>query len=161
VPAQVELRPLALADRAPLASILQASGAFTVGEVAVALELIDLGLQAKDHGYRFVVADAEGRAVGYACYGEAPCTEGTYDLYWIAVEPALRGTGVGRALLRAVEEAVWKAGGRMLLVETASKESYAATRAFYERNGYVVAARVTDFYRPGDDKLIYRRTPPA
>jgi ribosomal protein S18 acetylase RimI-like enzyme len=153
--APVTLRPLRAADRAPLERILRATGAFSDAEVAGALELIDLGLKPQDSGYRFLVAESSGRTVGYSCFGEAPCTVGTYDLYWIAVDPALQGKGVGAALLRATEEAVRSAGGRMILVETASKPSYAATRAFYERNGYREVARVPDFYAPGDDKVVY------
>ena len=41
----------------------------------------------------------EGDAVlGYYCIGPTPATEGTFDLYWIAVEPSLHGRGVGSAL---------------------------------------------------------------
>jgi ribosomal protein S18 acetylase RimI-like enzyme len=155
------LRPLHPADRAPLEEILRATDAFTEAEVAVALELIDLGIRASeggaDAGYRFLVAEEDGRVAGYTCYGETPCTEGTYDLYWIAVDPSLQGRGVGRRLVRATEDAVAASHGRMLLVETASKPSYAATRAFYERIGYVEVARIPDFYRPGDAKIVYQR----
>jgi ribosomal protein S18 acetylase RimI-like enzyme len=158
LPERVSLRALERGDRGPLERILRESGAFAEAEVAVALELIDLGLEPKDHGYRFLVAERpDGAVAGYACYGEAPCTVGTYDLYWIAVDPALQGRGVGRALHRGAEEAVGRAGGRMLLVETASKPSYEPTRRFYLRNGYLEVARVRDFYRPGDDKIVYRR----
>jgi ribosomal protein S18 acetylase RimI-like enzyme len=58
--------------------------------------------------------------------------------------------------MRAAEAAVQAAGGRQVLVETASKPSYAATRAFYERIGYREVARVPDFYAVGDDKVVYR-----
>lgn len=161
------LRPLARADRAPLARLLEASGAFTPEEVAVALELIDLGTAAPpDPHYQFVVAaepapdgqGGEGGAVlGYACFGEAPMTEGSWDLYWIAVDPATQGRGVGRALLREAEARVAARGGRQLLAETAGKPSYAATRAFYLACDYREVARVPDFYRVGDDKVIYAR----
>lgn len=94
---------------------------------------------------------------GYVCFGHTPCTEGTYDLYWIATDPALQGRGVGRTLERAVEEEVRARRGRMVLIETASKDSYAATRAFYDRAGYCEVARVPDFYAPGDDRVIYAK----
>lgn len=161
--APLVLRPLHEADRPPLQRILQATGAFTAEEVAVALELIDLGLRlGPASGYRFVVAARAGEALGYACFGPAPMTEGVHDLYWIAVDPQAQGGGVGRALMAFVEEAVAGTGGRMLLVETASKPAYTATRAFYERSGYSVFARLPDYYRPGDDKLTYgKRFAPA
>ena len=84
-------------------------------------------------------------------------TKGTFDLYWIAVDPAHQGRGVGRALLSASEDAIRGAGGRMLLVETAGKPAYAATRAVYAACGYREVARVPDFYEDGDDKVVFAR----
>ncbi len=141
-------------DRAPIEALLCATNAFTDAEVLVALELVD---EPRASGYRFVVAEVEGQVAGYACFGETPCTVGTYDLYWIAVDPARQNLGLGRALLDAVERAVRAENGRLLVIETASKPEYAATRAFYERCGLELAARIRDFYARGDDKLVYCR----
>lgn len=123
--------------------------------MAVALEVIDLGLRSPGAGYSLLVAELDGGIAGYACYGPAPLTDAVFDFYWLAVDPARRGRGVGRALLRAVEAAVASQRGRMLLVETSSKPSYAAAQALYEGAGYAQLARIPDYYRPGDDKLIY------
>jgi D-alanine-D-alanine ligase len=151
----VRLRDLdQCADRAAIERLLVATQAFADHEIAVALELVD---EPRETGYRFVVAEVAGAVAGYACFGETPCTIGTYDLYWIAVDPASQGSGVGRALLDAVETAVRGAGGRLLVIETASKPEYAATRAFYERCGLDLVARIPDFYARGDDKLVYCR----
>lgn len=98
-----------------------------------------------------------GKVAGYVCYGHTPCTDGTYDLYWIATDPTLHGKGAGQALTRAVEEAVKAAHGRMVLIETASKDSYVNTRNFYLRAGYTEVARVPDFYATGDDRVIYAK----
>jgi len=103
------------------------------------------------------VAESDGEVAGYACFGATPTTDGTQDLYWIAVDPAAQGAGIGRRLLGAVEDALRGEGARLLLVETASKPSYAGTRAFYDACGYELVARVPDFYAPGDDKVIYAR----
>jgi ribosomal protein S18 acetylase RimI-like enzyme len=54
-----------------------------------------------------------------------------------------------------VEEKIRRRGGRLLVIETSSQESYGDTRAFYERIGYTFAARLPDYYDEGDDKLIY------
>jgi hypothetical protein len=35
-------------------------------------------------------------------------------------------------------------------------EKYVSTRRFYERTGFTAEAVLKDFYRPGDDKVIYR-----
>jgi ribosomal protein S18 acetylase RimI-like enzyme len=78
-------------------------------------------------------------------------------LYWIVVDPAVQKKGIGRYLLKYVEREVKKQGGRMLLIETSSQESYGATIRFYERSGYHLAARIKDFYRIGDDKLVFSK----
>ena len=45
----------------------------------------------------------------------------------------------------------------MLLVETSSQETYGGTIQFYERTGYALAGRIEDYYRLGDDKLIFAK----
>jgi ribosomal protein S18 acetylase RimI-like enzyme len=157
-PARIKLRPLRPGDRTAIERILRDTEAFADHEIAVALELVDLGEQQAPDGYHFFVAEIEpGQVAGYVCFGHTPCTEGTYDLYWIATDPALQGRGIGQALTRAVEEAVLAEHGRLLLIETASKESYTATRNFYLRAGYLEVARVPDFYAVGDDRVIYAK----
>lgn len=150
----LKLRDIERRDRAAIARILAATDAFSPAEIDVALELVD---EPREAGYRFVVAEQAGTVAGYACFGATPCTVGTYDLYWIAVDPTLQSKGLGRALLDAVESAVRAEDGRLLIIETASKPEYAATRAFYERCGLELAARIQDFYARGDDKLVYCR----
>jgi len=148
------LRGLRPSDRSAIERILVASAAFREDEVAVALELVDAEAS---QGYRFVVAEVEGRLAGYACFGATPMTQGTHDLYWIVVDPGMQGRGVGKRLLDEVERILKAEGGRLLLIETAGKESYTATRSFYERCKLELVARVPDFYAPGDDKLVYAR----
>ena len=152
------LRELHRSDREPLIEILRATGLFSGEEIVVAKELIDAGLGlGPGDGYLFVVAEDENAVAGYACWGTTPMTVGTWDLYWIAVHPRTQGRGIGRALLRHVEDAVRASSGRLLLVETSGRPDYAPTRAFYERTGYPEIARIPDFYRNGDDKVIHAR----
>ena len=82
-------------------------------------------------------------------------TTGTWDLYWIATDPAVQGQGAGRELLAHVEREVAAAGGRMLLIETSSRDDYGKTQHFYEKCGYTIEVRLRDYYTPGDDKLVY------
>jgi ribosomal protein S18 acetylase RimI-like enzyme len=84
-------------------------------------------------------------------------TEGTYDLYWIACHPARQRTGVGTALLAAMEADLRRRGARLVRVETSGTPVYQPTRAFYERAGFHETARIHDFYRPGDDLVIFTR----
>ena len=150
-------------DRARLADLLVDTGAFHADEVEVALSLFDVayvgggaGAGAEDASadYEFVGAFEEDRLIGYACFGATPATEGTYDLYWLAVDRAAQGRGVGRALVRDVETKLIGRGARLLVVETSSRPDYTSTRQFYARSGYDEAARVRDFYAPADDRIL-------
>jgi ribosomal protein S18 acetylase RimI-like enzyme len=155
-----QLRP---DHRARLGELLVDTGAFHADEVAVALALFDASLATEAGAgsasdappdYEFVGAFDDERLVGYACFGATPATDGTYDLYWLAVDPARQGHGIGRALVRDVEEKLIARGGRLLVVETSSRPDYASTRRFYARSGYAEAARVRDFYAPADDRIL-------
>jgi GNAT superfamily N-acetyltransferase len=148
------LRPVGHAQRAPLERLTRATGLFRPEEVALAVEVLDESLRGDDD-YRFLGAYAHDDLVGYACWGPTPGTQGTYDLYWIVVEPTWQGKGVGTQLLAAVEQALTADGGRLLVVETSSRAEYAPTRTFYERRGYTAAARLPGYYAPADDLVIY------
>ncbi|HEU4748057.1 MAG TPA: GNAT family N-acetyltransferase [Gemmatimonadaceae bacterium] len=155
------IRPLAAADRDGVCRILEGAGNFTADEVAIALELVDEWIElGEESGYLTYVLDspADGDGVlGYVCFGPTPLTESTYDLYWIAVDKSKHRGGVGRRLLKFTEEEVIRRGGKLLLVETSSQETYGGTIQFYERTGYELAGRIKDYYKPDDDKLIFAK----
>ncbi len=44
---------------------------------------------------------------------------------------------------------------RLVRVETSKLEGYGAARAFYDALGYPIVSVLEDFYRPGDDLIIY------
>jgi len=150
------VRELKGTDIPELKRILETTGAFTPPETDVALELLDIVLNDPDQkDYEVAVAEIEGRPAGYVLFGPVPLTEGNYDLYWIAVDPACQGHGVGRRLMTHVEQAVGDRNGRMICLETSSQGSYRRTRQFYLDAGYREESRIVDFYRPGDDRLTY------
>lgn len=148
------LRPVGHAQRAQLERLTAAAGVFQPDEVAIAVELLDDAL-AGDEDYRFLGAYAGDQLVGYACWGPTPGTTGTYDLYWIVVDPAWRGKGLGSELLAVVEDRLVGERARLIVVETSSRADYAPTRAFYERRGYARAATLPGYYAAGDDLVIY------
>ena len=144
-------------DRRAVLDIVQTTEMFTPDEIAVAAELIDIYLdQPQQRDYRLVVAENEdSRVVGYLSYGPTPLTEGTYDLYWMAVASGEQGRGFGRELVNWLEEEVRAAGGRMILIETSSQPKYEKTRRFYTGLNYQEVSRIPDFYRRGDDRITY------
>ena len=150
------LRELRADDLAGLEQILAATGAFTPAEVAVAMELLEIVVnQPEQRDYEVAVAEVLGKAAGYVLFGPVPATEGNFDLYWIAVDPAAQGSGVGQRLLEHVEEEIRRRQGRMVCLETSSQGGYSRARSFYEKAGYQLESRIRDFYRPGDDRLTY------
>jgi GNAT superfamily N-acetyltransferase len=132
---------------------------FTPAEIGVAEELLDIYLRVPEQNdYRVVVVENDQKGVvGYMTWGPTPLAEDAYDLYWMAVSPAEQGKGLGKALVRWLEDEVRKRNGRMVVIETSSQPRYQATREFYINLDYREVARVPDFYRPGDDRVIYAK----
>jgi len=122
--------------------------------VGVAIELVDLALQPNNPDYKILVADRDGTLVGYVCYGPTPMTEGTYDLYWIASDPTVRGQGIGASLISGMEADLRRQKARIIRVETSATEAYGPTRGFYASMKYTEEARIRDFYKVGDDLII-------
>jgi len=158
----IRIRPFTLEDRSPILEILYRTRMFTPLEIEVARELIDAWLyHPEQKDYILYTAEGEGKVTGYVCYGPTPATEGTFDLYWIAVDPLYQRSGIGKELLLFTEKRIQECNGRLIIIETSSQEKYAPTRSFYERNGYTLEARIKDFYRVGDDRLIYVKRFPS
>ncbi|WP_461394678.1 GNAT family N-acetyltransferase [Deferrisoma sp.] len=153
------LRALGPADPGPLLEIVRATGVFRPEEVEVAAEVLSAAAERGEaSGYRCRVAEGPEGPVGFACYGPTPCTRGTYDLYWIAVAPRAQGRGVARRLLEAVIAEARAEGGRLLVAETSGTPAYGPAHRLYEACGFRLAARIDDFYLPGDAKLVFVRS---
>jgi ribosomal protein S18 acetylase RimI-like enzyme len=159
--AKVHIRQLEPEDRPFIEKMVVSAGNFNEIEISTAMELVDEALaEGEESGYLFAVLEygEKHRGVqGYACYGPVPLTQGVYDLYWIVVDPAYQGKGFGGHLLEYLERDVLSRGGRMILIETSSQETYAGTVRFYEHSGYRLAARIRNFYKIGDDKLVFQK----
>ncbi len=144
-------------DREHFLSILKGFEHFTEEEKDCAIELLDIYLEEPSE-YLWLTALVEGQPVGFACYGEAALSDGAYDIYWIMVEPSRQHRGIGKDLMEKVEEETLKAGGRKLIIETSSLPQYAGARRFYRDCGFTEEARIREYYRPGDHKLVYTKT---
>ncbi|MEO8201170.1 MAG: GNAT family N-acetyltransferase, partial [Gemmatimonadota bacterium] len=153
-PARPSLRSLTTADRPAIVEIFSHIKLFSTAEVTVALEVLDASFVPDQKDYQTLGADLEGKLVGWVCWGATPCTVGTYDMYWIAVDPSVHGAGVGSALVDEMEHRL-KGVARLIVVETGGRRDYEPTRAFYLARGYEQVARVPDFYAPGDDQMVF------
>jgi acetoin utilization deacetylase AcuC-like enzyme/GNAT superfamily N-acetyltransferase len=137
-------------------SLVAATGFFNPAEVDVAADLVTERLaKGARSGYHFILAERGSGLAGYACYGPIEGTQGSFDLFWIAVAPEEQHKGLGVQVFIRAETAMRKAGARRIYVDTSSSDRYAPTRGFYQRMGFVEETRLADFYAPGDAKAIY------
>jgi ribosomal protein S18 acetylase RimI-like enzyme len=143
------------ADREAIAALIGEDALFDAVERAVALELVDDALAARTADYELLVATDGRELLGYVCFGPTPMTTGTYDLYWIITRARHRGRGVARTLVAEMERVLRERRARLVRVETSKLEGYGAARAFYGALGYPIASVLPDFYRPGDDLIVY------
>ena len=151
------IRPMSRSDKTVVMELIAATEFFRPDEGLVAEELIDVYLNHPDQkDYGIVVTENEEYEVtGYMTWGPTPMTIGTYDLYWMAVSPKHQGRGDGRRLVAWLEAKVAELKGRLIIIETSSMPRYEPTRRFYLGLDYRETARVSDYYQPGDDRVIY------
>jgi len=151
------IRPFLGSDSESVLSLLKATRNFSAAEISIAEELLGISAQPLQQDYfAFVaVADAADVIQGFVIIGPVPATAGTWNLYWIAVDPAHHGSGVADTLDSFAESFVRNRGGYWLLAETSSQPGYVRARGFYRKQGYLELARIADYYKPSDDMIIY------
>ena len=161
------IREVKKEDREPIVRLIRATKNFSDAEVTIAEELIDICTgQPEQKDYFAYVATSplprplprggvgEGLA-GCLLLGPTPATIGTYDMYWIAVDPEYQGQGIAQELDEYAVGFVKARGGYLLIAETSSQPSYERTRAFYTKQHYEVLAQIKDYYKPDDDLVIF------
>jgi GNAT superfamily N-acetyltransferase len=151
-----QIRASTRTDRDTIVRFTHATSFFRDDEMQIAIEVLDEALAKGQAGhYQSYTAESGGIPVGWICYGPTPCTLGTFDIYWIVVAPEAQNQGIGSLLLTHAEQRIAAGGGRLSIIETSGRPIYDATCHFYLRRGYREAARLDEFYAPGDDKIIY------
>lgn len=155
------IRALIQDDREKIKNILIDTNNFSDDEVSIALELLDVALNNEDQKNYEIFVDENDENTndlnGYVCIGPRPLTEGTYDLYWIAVNPKIQSKGVGSKLVLYIENHIKSKGGYLVLIETSGKPSYEKERKFYEKNNYRRAVELEHFYKKNDSLVIYSK----
>lgn len=129
----VAVRSVTPADAGGLARLLTQLGyPSTEEDVLIRLEY----WTAEPHS-EVLVADHDDRPVGCLSVHAVPYFERTgrwARIESVVVDEALRGTGVGKALLQAAEALA--EGWGCLAVEVTSSRHRTGAHAFYQRNGY-------------------------
>ncbi len=151
------IRPTTTDDKNKLIALAESIGLFQPNELEELSEMLANYLGGNSDSDHFWLTDDDDGPVGVAYCAREPMTSGTWNLLLIAVRPDRQGQGRGTALMRYVEQTLIARGARLLLVETSSLASFDRTRAFYCKCGYNEEARIRDFYKAGDDKIVYRK----
>jgi len=150
------IRPLAGSDRLPATDLLRATGNFSLPELEIAAELMEIVLNKPGQGDYYAFVDEQGeRVCGLLILGPVPATAGTWHMYWIAVHPDFHGTGIAQGLDRWAESFARERRAYWLLAETSGQPCYQRTRAFYTKEGYSVLAQIPDYYKPSDDLIVF------
>lgn len=142
-------------DRHAITEVARAAGLFPPEELTEVNATLDAFLTGETQGDRWLVYDTADGVAAIAFFAPERMTEGTWNLYFLAVHPEHQSQGLGAALVLRVEHDLREAGARVLLIETSGVPGFAAQRSFYARLGYHEEGRIREFYAPGDDKIIY------
>lgn len=151
----VGIRPLRVGDLPAVKSAIDATGLFP----SEMLDAMTAGYLAGTDDASIWQIDGGEHPIAVAYCAPERMTQGTWNLLLIAVHPAWQRQGRGAALIRHIEALLVAREARLLLVETSGLPEFAQTRAFYPRCGFVEAARIADFYQPGEDKVVFRKIP--
>lgn len=144
-------------DTSALLTLAEATGLFESEQVD---ELKQMLMQHFQHpqSQEMWFTDAEHELVGVAYVAPERMTQGTWNLYLIAIHPSYQQQGRGSNLLQHVEQRLAERGERILLVETSGTEDFEYVRAFYRSRGYEEEAKIRDFYADGIDKIVFRKS---
>jgi ribosomal protein S18 acetylase RimI-like enzyme len=152
------IRATTTADTPVLVALTEATGMFKPMEIQALREVLD-DYHAENRGQGHFAATWEdnGAVLGFAYYAPAAMTDRAWHLYWIVVQKASQGSGIGSRLLRHVEDDIRARQGRVLFIETGSLPHYDLTRKFYLKHGYEQNAILPDFYADGDSMVVFRK----
>lgn len=155
----ISIRPATPADVERIKQISVDAGLFSTDEAAFFDEMTQGAFDGTLDGHHWLVAeDADGHVISGAQYAPEPYADRMWNLYFIAVDPAHQGSGVGSAVMAHVVAELTTLGdghARTLVVETSSTDQYARTRVFYAGIGYTEEARIREFYGPDDHKIVF------
>ncbi|MGD1840776.1 MAG: GNAT family N-acetyltransferase [Thermonemataceae bacterium] len=103
----------------------------------------------------WITREKNNKPIAVAYCAPEKMTEGTYNLYLIAVHKNFQGQGLGAEIMTYFETLLREKGARILIVETSSLPSFTLTRRFYDNLGYTREATIREFYQKGEDKIVY------
>ncbi len=146
------IRPTIQQDLAALMEVIDSTGLFPSELLD---DMIADFLSNPASADTWLTKEEGGVPIGVAYYAPERLTEGTYNLYLIAVRKEDQGKGIGAEMMKYVEKKLQLEGHRVLIVETSSLPEFEATRNFYKKLDYTQEATIHDFYKEGEHKIIF------
>ncbi|MFA4647725.1 ribosomal protein S18-alanine N-acetyltransferase [Pyrococcus kukulkanii] len=95
----------------------------------------------------FLVAEYNAKVIGYVMEYLKPDMEG--HIMSIAVHPDYRGNGIGKALMVAVIDRLFKRGARWIGLEVRVSNERAIN--LYRKLGFKIVKRIISYYSDGED----------
>lgn len=92
-------------------------------------------------------------AIGY-CVPEK-FTEGTYNLLAIGVSKEFQRKGIASVMIKYIEELLKQKEVRILIIETSSNDTQIGARNLYPKIGYAQVGVIKEFWKEGEDKVIF------
>lgn len=147
-------------DAPAIHRIAKDAGVFSAQEISSVGEMLDAFFHpTPDDDHTFLVCrDAHHTVSGFVCYGAAAFADRVWEVYWICVERDRQRNHIGHEIMERVCADVQAQSARALYLETSDAEEYGPARAFYVREGFECVAHLSDFYKRGEGKVIYRKT---
>ncbi|MBD1855752.1 MULTISPECIES: GNAT family N-acetyltransferase [Leptolyngbya] len=145
-------------DTSALLALAEATGLFESNQIEELAQMLNQHFSNETDSQGIWLTDYDNEPVGVAYVAPERMTDGTWNLYLIAIHPNHQKQGRGAVLLRYVEQMLAERGERVLLVETSGTDDFEYVRAFYRNNDYVEEARIRDFYTDGVDKIVFRKS---
>jgi ribosomal protein S18 acetylase RimI-like enzyme len=144
-------------DTNALLALAEATGLFEPNQIEELAQMLNQHFSDETDSQDIWFSDYDNELVGVAYVAPERMTEGTWNLYLIAIHPNHQKQGRRAMLLRYVEQMLAERGERALLVETSGTDDFEYVRAFYRNSGYEEEARIRDFYTNGVDKIVFRK----
>ncbi|MBU2528294.1 GNAT family N-acetyltransferase [bacterium] len=140
-----------------VSEILRSTGFFYNHEIAIAMELVNENLTkgGEKSGYIFNIAEINNQPCAFSCYGKIPCTDDSFDLYWVAVHKSQQSKGTGKTLMDMAVKDIARMSGKYIWADTSSRPLYESTRKFYLKSGFEKIAELPNFYGANDNKIIF------
>ena len=156
------IRPTTPADLPRLLELTAGTGLFAGHDIDTLQGVLEDYLDAdpaenEDANHVCVTCEHGGAVTGYVYYAETEYADRVWYVWWVAVDKGAQGRGVGRELLGHAEADAGRRGCRLMLIETFGRAGYEPTRRFYLKAGHDREAVPRDYYRDGDDKVVFRK----